>query len=98
MDQSYGQRPSWMHQNEFVLCSCKNCFFCLNGYCNGIHNKPDTIINVYEVAGKKTKIKRCSDERVEIFPRSTYCLMSCCRRMEEIKMKGVSGKQFFTQN
>ncbi len=68
-------RQSWMVQNSFLYCNCNKCFFCLNGYCNGVYHKPDTMTTVYEVARKKRKIHGCTDERVQILKRSVYCCM-----------------------
>ncbi len=82
-----GKRPSWMRQREFLPCKCKKCFFCLNGYCSGIHHKPHPTTIIHEATGKKTRVEGCTDERVEIFGQSAYCRMCYRRASGDTKQK-----------
>ena len=71
------KKPDWMRKKNFVPCNCRFCFFCKNGYTNGIFHDRSQILMTSPSSGKKRKKNVvCTRDRfvlADFFPNSRYC-------------------------
>mmetsp|Transcript_30013 Transcript_30013/g.63169 ORF Transcript_30013/g.63169 Transcript_30013/m.63169 type:complete len:156 (+) Transcript_30013:133-600(+) len=72
---------NWMRQGPLVPCNCKEYFFCLNGYTNGIHHKPKQKVIIHHPDGSKTKTQDCTEIQVRLWDSSSYCAQ-CYRNIK----------------
>jgi hypothetical protein len=69
-----------MRQKDFVPCECQVCFFCINGFTNGIgHRKKKTRTIFVQHDNSWTLTKHCTEKRVKLNKGSGYCRM-CYRK------------------
>ena len=60
------KRPNWMRQHELAPCECEKCYFCLNGFTNGMsHERKSETIVVYR-CNKRVKTGKCNENRANL--------------------------------
>ena len=75
-------RPNFIRQTAFLPCECKKCFFCMNGFTNGLQNRPlkKAKVVVQYKCGARVKTNQCTNVRVSLGMKSgDYCRM-CYRK------------------
>ena len=76
-------KPKWMRQKSFLPCVCGICFFCKEGYTNGMCHKVKSRGRKRKCVTKKSKeMQQCSGKR-ETFGSSYYC-GSCYRKHKQL--------------
>ena len=75
-------RPNFLRQTAFLPCDCEKCFFCMNGFTNGIQHRPSkkAKVVVQYKCGTRVKTIQCTGERVDLGLGCTYCRM-CYRKL-----------------
>jgi hypothetical protein len=70
-------RPNFIRQTAFLPCDCKKCFFCMNGFTNGIQHRPSkkAKVVVQYKCGTRVKTNQCTGEQVDLGLGCTYCRM-----------------------
>ena len=75
-------RPNFLWQTAFLPCNCKKCFFCMNGFTNGIQHFPSKKAKavVQYKCGTWVKTIQCTGKQVDLGLGCTYCRM-CYRKL-----------------
>ena len=68
-----GKKPGWMRQTTLVPCDCKMCYFCLNGFTNGIAHKKQNQTVIHYKCGKRLRVRGCTSVRVRVRNSGEYC-------------------------
>ena len=78
--ESEKSQPMWMTKcNRLVPCDCDKCYFCVNGWTNGVCHKFAQKSTVVYSCGKRASITGCTEHRVNLDKGSDYCKM-CYRK------------------
>jgi hypothetical protein len=75
-------RPNFLRQTAFLPCDCEKCFFCMNGFTNGIQHCPLKEAKVVVQYKCRTRVttNKCTDVRVSLgMVSGSYCRM-CYRK------------------
>ena len=77
------ERPKWVRQGPLIPCGCEACYFCLNGYTNGIAHKGKRKdpVDINYKCGCRMRTTECTNERVNIKKGCKYCKM--CYRINK---------------
>ncbi len=88
-------RPNLIRQTAFLPCDCKKCFFCMNGFTNGIQHCPSkkAKVTVEYKCGTRVRTNKCTDERVKIgLVAARYCRM-CYRKQLTTELSAKERKK-----